>query len=160
MAIYDWRGRNNRGEPVDGQIDAMTEGGVADQLKTIGVVPVYIALAKAVAEAKTDNWFDRLNRKPVIDEDLMIYAVREERDPGHDPDREPGLERVDRVDDALDDALGVRARVERERHLPGEEILERDLGACAVRVDRSTPHVERIGPVNALGSEHLQHAKL
>lgn len=74
MAIYDWRGRNNRGEAVDGQLEAMTEGGVADQLKTIGVVPVYIAPAKAVAEAKTENWFDRLNRKPIVDEDLMIFS--------------------------------------------------------------------------------------
>ncbi|QTN26486.1 type II secretion system F family protein [Rhodoferax sp. AJA081-3] len=74
MAIYDWRGRNNRGEAVDGQLEAMTEGGVADQLKTIGVVPVYIALAKAVAEVQTENWFDRLNRKPIVDEDLMVFS--------------------------------------------------------------------------------------
>ena len=74
MAIYDWRGRNNRGEAVDGQLEAMTEGGVADQLKTIGIVPVYIALAKAVAEVQTENWFDRLNRKPVVDEDLMVFS--------------------------------------------------------------------------------------
>ena len=45
MAIYDWRGRNNRGEAVDGQLEAMTDGGVADQLKAIGVTPVHIALA-------------------------------------------------------------------------------------------------------------------
>lgn len=74
MAIYDWRGRNNRGEAVDGQLEAMTEGGVADQLKTIGVAPVYIALAKAVAETNTESWFDRLNRKPIVDEDLMIFS--------------------------------------------------------------------------------------
>ena len=74
MAIYDWRGRNNRGEAVDGQLEAMTEGGVADQLKTIGVVPVYIAPAKAVAEVQTESWFDRLNRKPIVDEDLMIFS--------------------------------------------------------------------------------------
>ncbi len=74
MAIYDWRGRNNRGEAVDGQLEAMTEGGVADQLKTIGVVPVYIAPAKAVAEVRAENWFDRLNRKPIVDEDLMVFS--------------------------------------------------------------------------------------
>lgn len=74
MAIYDWRGRNNRGEAVNGQLEAMTEGGVADQLKTIGVVPVFIAPAKAVEEAKTDNWFARLSRKPIVDEDLMIFS--------------------------------------------------------------------------------------
>ncbi len=74
MAIYDWRGRNNRGEAVDGQLEAMTEGGVADQLKTIGVVPVYIAPAKAVAEVKTEDWWAKLNRKPVVDEDLMVFS--------------------------------------------------------------------------------------
>ena len=74
MAIYDWRGRNNRGEALDGQLEAMTDGGVADQLKTIGVVPVYIALSKGIAEVKTENWFDRLNRKPVVDEDLMVFS--------------------------------------------------------------------------------------
>jgi MSHA biogenesis protein MshG len=74
MAIYDWRGRNNRGEAVNGQLEAMTEGGVADQLKTIGVIPVFIAPAKAVEEATTENWFTRLNRKPIVDEDLMIFS--------------------------------------------------------------------------------------
>lgn len=74
MALFEWRGRNNRGEAVNGQLEAMTEGGVADQLKTIGVVPVHIALAKAAAEVKTDNWWDRLNRKPIVDEDLMIFS--------------------------------------------------------------------------------------
>ena len=32
MAIYDWRGRNNRGEAVDGQLEAMTDGGVAEKV--------------------------------------------------------------------------------------------------------------------------------
>ena len=46
MALYDWRGRNNRGEAVNGQLEAMTEGGVADQLRSMGVAPVYIGVAK------------------------------------------------------------------------------------------------------------------
>jgi MSHA biogenesis protein MshG len=74
MAIFEWRGRNNRGEVVNGRLEAMTEGGVADQLVAIGVAPVHIALAKAVAEETTENWFSRLNRKPVVDEDLMIFS--------------------------------------------------------------------------------------
>ena len=74
MPIYDWKGRNSRGEAVDGQLEAMTEGGVVDQLKAIGVAPVYIALASAVEEGTADNWFTRLNRKPVVDEDLMVFS--------------------------------------------------------------------------------------
>jgi len=36
MAVFEWRGRNNRGEAVDGQLEAMTENGVADQLHAGG----------------------------------------------------------------------------------------------------------------------------
>ena len=74
MAIYDWRGRNSRGEAVNGQLDAMTEGGVADQLKTIGVAPVHIALAVATAEEKGEDWWTKLNRKPVVLDDLLVFS--------------------------------------------------------------------------------------
>ncbi len=74
MAMFDWRGRNNRGEAVQGQLEAMSEGGVADQLVAIGVSPVHIALAKAVASEDTESWLERLNRKPIVDEDLMIFS--------------------------------------------------------------------------------------
>ncbi len=74
MPIFDWRGRNNRGEAVNGQLEAMTEGGVADQLKSIGIAPVMIAPAKEQAQAKTESWLASLNKKPVVDEDLMIFS--------------------------------------------------------------------------------------
>jgi MSHA biogenesis protein MshG len=74
MALYEWRGRNNRGEAVNGQLEAMTENGVADQLRAIGVVPVHIAAAKVVSEEKTEGLLARLNRKPIVDEDLMVFS--------------------------------------------------------------------------------------
>ena len=74
MATFDWRGRNNRGEAVQGQLEALTEGGVADQLVAIGVSPVHIALAKVAADEKVEGWFKQLNRKPIVDEDLMIFS--------------------------------------------------------------------------------------
>ena len=74
MATFDWRGRNNRGEAVQGQLEAMSEGGVADQLAAIGVSPVHIALSKAVTDKNAESWFDRFNRKPVVDEDLMVFS--------------------------------------------------------------------------------------
>ncbi|MDP3650430.1 MAG: type II secretion system F family protein [Rhodoferax sp.] len=74
MAIYTWRGRNSRGEAVTGQLEAMTEGGVADQLMSIGVAPVYIALAAATKEAQGENWFAKLNRKPVVLDDLLMFS--------------------------------------------------------------------------------------
>jgi MSHA biogenesis protein MshG len=74
MAIYAWRGRNPRGEAVQGQLEAMTESGVADQLIAIGVAPVHIAMAAAPPEASADNWLSRLNRKPVVVEDILIFS--------------------------------------------------------------------------------------
>ena len=73
MALYEWRGRNNRGEEVSGRLEAMTDGGVADQLKAIGVVPVYIGAAKMEAD-KPENWLEKLTRRPVDPEDLMIFS--------------------------------------------------------------------------------------
>lgn len=74
MAIFEWRGRNNRGEAVSGQLEAMTENGVADQLRAIGVVPVHIAAAVVAVEEKAEGWLERLTRQPVVDEDLMIFS--------------------------------------------------------------------------------------
>ena len=74
MAVYTWKGRNNRGEAVSGQLEAMTEGGVADQLLSIGVAPVHIALAEVPKESTGEGWLARLNRKPVVDEDLMLFS--------------------------------------------------------------------------------------
>ena len=74
MAVYAWRGRNARGEAVQGQLESMTEGGVADQLMSIGVAPVHIALAPAAAEASDDNWLVRLSRKPLVVEDILVFS--------------------------------------------------------------------------------------
>lgn len=74
MATYAWRGRNVRGEAVQGQLEALTEGGVADQLMSIGVAPVHIAIATEETETAADNWFARLNRKPVVVEDILVFS--------------------------------------------------------------------------------------
>lgn len=74
MAVYAWRGRNARGEAVQGQLEAMTEGGVADQLMSIGVAPVHIAIAVAPTETSADNWLARLSRKPVVVEDILVFS--------------------------------------------------------------------------------------
>ena len=74
MAVYAWRGRNNRGESVQGQIEALTEGGVADQLISIGIAPVHIAVAAEKAGEPGESWLARLNRKPVVEEDLLIFS--------------------------------------------------------------------------------------
>src|SRR5665647_3898923 len=74
MAVYAWRGRNPRGEAVQGQLEALSEGGVADQLKAIGVAPVHIAVAVVKTEGNLDQWFKRLTSKPVVVEDILVFS--------------------------------------------------------------------------------------
>jgi MSHA biogenesis protein MshG len=74
MAIYDWRGRNNRGEAVSGQLEAMTEGGVADQLMSIGVAPVHIAVSKAVDTKDKKDPLAFLTARPVDVDDVLIFS--------------------------------------------------------------------------------------
>ena len=78
MPIFNWRGRNNRGEAVSGQLDAANEAGVAEQLMAIGVAPVHIeAMTAAPAPGQTKaapSWLERMNRKPVVMEDLLLFT--------------------------------------------------------------------------------------
>ena len=74
MAAYAWRGRNARGELVQGQLEAMSEGGVADQLMAMGVAPVHISVAVENLAADTQGWWSRLNRKPITIEDMLVFS--------------------------------------------------------------------------------------
>lgn len=74
MALYEWRGRNSRGEAVNGQLEAMTEGGVADQLRSMGVAPVFIGVAKVQSTEAKESLWTRLNRKPIVTDDLLIFS--------------------------------------------------------------------------------------
>ena len=77
MALYQWRGRNTRGEAVSGALDAGSESAVADQLIAIGVAPVHIALQQDVPQSAANgvpSLWERLNRKPVVVEDLLLFS--------------------------------------------------------------------------------------
>lgn len=74
MTIYAWRGRNSRGELVKGRLDALNEGGVADQLLAIRVTPVDISLAPDKVESELADWWERMNRQPVKLDDILIFS--------------------------------------------------------------------------------------
>jgi len=74
-SLYVWRGRNNRGEAVSGELEAVSEAGVADQLKAIGVAPIHIAPAVVKeAQASKPGLWERMNRKPIVVEDLLFFS--------------------------------------------------------------------------------------
>jgi len=74
MATFAWRGRNARGELVQGQLEAVGENAVADQLVSLGVSPVHIAAAAPVVETDGDDWWARLNRKAIKIEDILVFS--------------------------------------------------------------------------------------
>lgn len=73
MAIYAWRGRNAQGELMQGQLEALTEDGVADQLLAMGLVPVQIEPA-AQASTSGESWWEQLRRKPIVIEDVLLFS--------------------------------------------------------------------------------------
>ena len=74
MAVYTWRGRNTRGELVQGQLEGANDTGIADQLMLMGVAPVYITLKIAKEKKDADPWWERLSQQPVALEDVLIFS--------------------------------------------------------------------------------------
>jgi MSHA biogenesis protein MshG len=74
MASYTWRGRNARGEAVQGQFDALSEGSVADHLLVMGVSPVHIALMPEVRAKTRTGWWQQLSQKSITLEDVLIFS--------------------------------------------------------------------------------------
>lgn len=72
MTIFAWRGRNSLGELIQGELDAVSEDAVADQLLSLGLVPVHIAPAPQVQTR--ESWWDQLSRRPVVIEDVLIFS--------------------------------------------------------------------------------------
>ncbi len=73
MAIYAWRGRNAQGELMQGQLEAVSEDGVADQLLAMGLAPVQIQPA-AETSASGESWWEHLRRKPIVIEDVLLFS--------------------------------------------------------------------------------------
>jgi MSHA biogenesis protein MshG len=74
MNSYAWKGRNGRGEVINGVIDAETEGAVADQLLAGGVTPVQIELAGNSLSANKQDWWQKLRASPVNSEDTLVLS--------------------------------------------------------------------------------------
>lgn len=77
MQAFAWRGRNNRGELLDGVIDATDADAVAAQLMAGGVIPVSIALNGGSGPnvgAPQQNWLQMLQNRPVSTEDCLVMT--------------------------------------------------------------------------------------
>ncbi len=72
MAIYAWRGRNSQGELLQGELEAVSEDAVADQLLSLGLAPVQIQVA--TAPKSSENWWEHLKRRAIAIEDVLIFS--------------------------------------------------------------------------------------
>ena len=59
MPLFAYKGRNARGELMQGVLEAADSGAVADQLFSTGVTPLEINVTKAVAKTNEDSLWER-----------------------------------------------------------------------------------------------------
>ena len=72
---FAFKGRNGRGELVEGIVDATTPDAVAAQLMAGGVVPVSIeATQEAVSVAGGDGWLQALLARPITMDDTLVLT--------------------------------------------------------------------------------------
>ncbi|MFG6413294.1 type II secretion system F family protein [Roseateles sp. DC23W] len=75
MSNFAFKGRNGRGELVEGIVDAASSDAVAAQLMAGGVVPVSIeATAEAVRVTSGDGWLQALLARPITQEDALVLT--------------------------------------------------------------------------------------
>ena len=74
MGSFAWKGRDPRGDLVQGVIDADTDDLVADQLLAIGVSPLSISPRGSAPVAAAPNVWEALTSPPVNDQDLLLLS--------------------------------------------------------------------------------------
>ncbi|MRW83854.1 type II secretion system F family protein [Pseudoduganella sp. FT26W] len=73
MPFFAYKGRNARGELMQGVLEAIDSGAVADQLFNTGVTPIEIVVTnKKVAGG--DNWWAKLLEKKVTSMDVQLFS--------------------------------------------------------------------------------------
>jgi MSHA biogenesis protein MshG len=77
MGVFAYKGRNGRGDLVEGTLDGEDSGVIANQLMNTGITPVEIIQFRGVLGGTSDKpgWIKRqLTEKPVNAMDLMLFS--------------------------------------------------------------------------------------
>ena len=74
MPLFAYKGRNARGELMQGVLEGADSGAVADQLFSTGVTPIEINETKAVAKQNEDSLWERLTEKKVTSMDVQLFS--------------------------------------------------------------------------------------
>lgn len=77
MAVFAYKGRNGRGDLVEGTLDGDHSGVIADQLLNTGITPIEIKpfRGQRASEARKPDWIKRLfTEKPITPLDVMLFS--------------------------------------------------------------------------------------
>lgn len=74
MPYFAYKGRNGRGEPVNGVLEGADSGAVADQLFGSGVTPIEITVTRKAASNDGRSWRERLFEKKVTSMDVQLFS--------------------------------------------------------------------------------------
>jgi MSHA biogenesis protein MshG len=74
VPLFAYKGRNARGELMQGVLEANDSGAVADQLFSTGVTPIEINVTKVVAKTSEDSLWERLSEKKVNAMDVQLFS--------------------------------------------------------------------------------------
>ncbi|OGS98176.1 MAG: MSHA biogenesis protein MshG [Gallionellales bacterium RBG_16_56_9] len=77
MAFFAYKGRNGRGDLVEGTLDGDDSGAIADQLMNTGITPTDIKPFRGITggAASKPDWFKRLfTEKPITPMDVLLFS--------------------------------------------------------------------------------------
>ncbi len=74
MTFFAYKGRNAAGELVRGVMEGADSSAIAGQLFTSGITPVEIGETNAGQKPTTGDFFARLKRQPIRNEELLLFS--------------------------------------------------------------------------------------
>lgn len=74
MPFFAYKGRNARGDLVNGTLESASPGAAADQLFSTGITPLEIRPTSRPAGKPGEGWWQRLTAKPVRLMDLLLFS--------------------------------------------------------------------------------------
>jgi MSHA biogenesis protein MshG len=74
LPFFAYKGRNARGELMQGVLEGADSGAVADQLFSTGVTPIEITVTSKAASEREDSLWQRLTEKKVTHMDVQLFS--------------------------------------------------------------------------------------
>src|SRR5574340_46722 len=74
MPFFSYKGRNARGELVQGVLEGATSGAVADRLRSQGITPIDIAVGRGAARKLEAAWLSGLLEEKITPADLIFFS--------------------------------------------------------------------------------------